>query len=82
MCARYATLNIDLLNAFDHVGTLFDAIEGHKDAFKTSMEGIEERRLRPAGRTSATSSSPTWASAITLITDYDDADLGRTANAR
>ena len=41
MSARYATFNIDPLAAFDHVDTLFDAIQGHKDAFKTSMEGIE-----------------------------------------
>ena len=25
MCARYATYNIEVLNAFDHFGTLFDA---------------------------------------------------------
>lgn len=47
MCARYATYNIDVLNAFDHFGTLFDAVEGHKDAFKTSMEGIEQDAYGP-----------------------------------
>ncbi len=47
MCARYATYNLDVLNAFDHFGTLFDAIEGHKDAFKTSMEGIEQDAYGP-----------------------------------
>jgi len=47
MCARYATYNIDVLNAFDHFGTLFDAMEGHKDAFKTSMEGIEQDAYGP-----------------------------------
>jgi hypothetical protein len=41
-CARYATYNIDLLNAFDHFASLFDALEGHKDAFKTSMDGLEK----------------------------------------
>jgi hypothetical protein len=46
-CARYATYNIDLLTAFDHFGTLFDAMEGHKDAFKTSMEGIEKDAYGP-----------------------------------
>ena len=39
--------NIDVLNAFDHFGTLFDAVEGHKDAFKTSMEGIEQDAYGP-----------------------------------
>ena len=47
MCARYETYNIDILNAFDHFGTLFDAVEGHKDAFKTSMEGIEQDAYGP-----------------------------------
>ena len=47
MCARYATYNVEVLNAFDHFGTLFDAIEGHKDAFKTSMEGIEQDAYGP-----------------------------------
>jgi hypothetical protein len=47
MCARYATYNVDVLNAFDHFGTLFDAVEGHKDAFKTSMEGIEQDAYGP-----------------------------------
>jgi hypothetical protein len=46
-CARYATYNIDILSAFDHFGTLFDAMEGHEDAFKTSMEGIENDRYGP-----------------------------------
>jgi hypothetical protein len=36
-----------LLTAFDHFGSLFDALEGHKDAFKTSMEGIEKDLYGP-----------------------------------
>jgi hypothetical protein len=46
-CARYASYSIDVLNAFDHFGTLFDAVEGHKDAFKTSMQGIQEDAYGP-----------------------------------
>jgi hypothetical protein len=47
MSARYACYNIDVLNAYDHFGTLFDALQGHKDAFKTSMEGIEQDPYGP-----------------------------------
>jgi hypothetical protein len=47
MSARYATYSIDILNLFDHVGTLFDALQGHKDAFKTSMDGIEQDAYGP-----------------------------------
>jgi hypothetical protein len=45
--ARYACYNLDVLNAYDHFGTLFDALQGHKDAFKTSMEGIEQDPYGP-----------------------------------
>lgn len=47
MSARYASYSVDILNAFDHFGTLFDAMQGHEDAFKTSMEGIEQDRYGP-----------------------------------
>jgi hypothetical protein len=47
MSARYASYNLDVLNAYDHFGTLFDALQGHKDAFKTSMEGIEQDPYGP-----------------------------------
>jgi hypothetical protein len=47
MSARYACYNIDVLNAYDHFGTLFDALQGHKDAFKASMEGIEQDPYGP-----------------------------------
>jgi hypothetical protein len=45
--ARYASYNLDVLTAYDHFGTLFDALQGHKDAFKTSMEGIEQDPYGP-----------------------------------
>lgn len=41
MSANYTTVNVDIQNAFDHVDSLFDALMGHKDAFKTTMEGME-----------------------------------------
>ena len=48
MVARYTTLNLDLLNAFDHVGTLFDSmIAGYPDAFDTAMERFKSDPFGP-----------------------------------
>jgi hypothetical protein len=69
MCARYATYNVDVLNAFDHFGTLFDAVEGHKDAFKTSMEGIEQDAYGPQVNVRDELVAH-LGNRITLITDY------------
>lgn len=69
MCARYATYNLDVLNAFDHLGTLFDAVEGHKDAFKTSMEGIEQDAYGPQVNVRDELVAQ-MGNRITLITDY------------
>jgi hypothetical protein len=69
MCARYATYNVDVLNAFDHFGTLFDAIEGHKDAFKTSMEGIEQDAYGPRVNVRDELVAH-MGSRISLVTDY------------
>jgi hypothetical protein len=69
MCARYATYSIDVLNAFDHFGTLFDAVEGHKDAFKTSMEGIEQDAYGP--QVNVRNELVAYLNnRVTLITDY------------
>jgi hypothetical protein len=68
-CARYATYNVDVLNAFDHFGTLFDAIEGHKDAFETSMEGIEQDAFGPQVNI-RDELVANMGNRITLITDY------------
>lgn len=69
MCARYATYNIEVLNAFDHFGTLFDAVEGHKDAFKTSMEGIEQDAYGPQVNV-RNELVAHLGDRVTLITDY------------
>ena len=42
MIAAYTTLDIDLLNGYDHVHTLFDAFSGYDGAFETTMEGFEK----------------------------------------
>ena len=45
--ARYTTINVDLLNAFDHVSTLFDSFAGYEGAFDTAMEGYETDPFGP-----------------------------------
>lgn len=39
--ATYRTFNVDLRAAFDHFGTLFDAIAGYDEAFAGVIEGLE-----------------------------------------
>ncbi|MGL4513485.1 MAG: hypothetical protein ACRCT8_10370 [Lacipirellulaceae bacterium] len=45
--ASYKTLSVDLQNAFDHVGSLFDAFAGYKDAFQTTMDNFEKDPYGP-----------------------------------
>jgi hypothetical protein len=40
MSATYSTINIDPLIVFDNVGTLFDAIQGRSDVWKTSIDSF------------------------------------------
>jgi hypothetical protein len=47
MIAAYTTLNLDLLNGYDHVHTLFDAFSGYEGAFETTMEGFEKDPFGP-----------------------------------
>lgn len=47
MIAAYTTLNLDILNGYDHVHTLFDAFSGYDGAFETSMEGFEKDPFGP-----------------------------------
>jgi hypothetical protein len=35
--AAYITLNINLMDAFDHVGPVFDALQDHEDAWKNTI---------------------------------------------
>lgn len=41
MTATYTTINVDILNAFDHVDTLFDAMSGYDGAFRTTLDSFE-----------------------------------------
>jgi hypothetical protein len=37
--AAYMTFNIRVMDAFDHVGPVFDALQDHEDAWKNTLEG-------------------------------------------
>ncbi len=39
MLASYNTINVNLVDAFDNVGPLVDAIQEHEDAWKNTLEG-------------------------------------------
>lgn len=45
--ASYRSFNIDLDNAYEHFGTLFDAVVGYEDAFANAMRGIEKDPYGP-----------------------------------
>jgi hypothetical protein len=45
--ATYRTFSCDLNNAFQHVGSLFDAIAGYDDAFANVLEGLERDPYGP-----------------------------------
>lgn len=48
MIARYTTLNVDLLNAFDNVDSLFDTIvAGYEGAFETAMNRFKDDPFGP-----------------------------------
>ena len=69
MSARYSTYSIDVLNAFDHVDTLFDSLQGHEDAFRSSMEGIEKDQYGPQVNIRNEFISH-MGNRVTLLTDY------------
>ncbi len=39
MVANYSTMNVSLVDAFDNIGPLFDAVQEHEDAWKNTLEG-------------------------------------------
>ncbi|HEX3599630.1 MAG TPA: hypothetical protein VHU84_05770 [Lacipirellulaceae bacterium] len=39
MVANYTTMNLNLTDAFDNIGPLFDAVQEHEDAWKNTLEG-------------------------------------------
>ena len=48
--ATYFTVYVDILNAFDNFGPLYDEIIGEKDVWKQTARGHENRSRRPADR--------------------------------
>lgn len=45
--ASYKTIRLDLVNLFDHVGSLFSALAGYDNAFETTMEYFENDPYGP-----------------------------------
>lgn len=47
MLASYSTMNLSLVDAFDNVGPVFDAIQEHEDAWRTTLEGWTSDKYGP-----------------------------------
>ena len=47
MSASYITLNLQMFDAFDYVGPLFDAFQDHEDAWKNSLQGWKDDAYGP-----------------------------------
>jgi hypothetical protein len=61
---------MDLKNAYEHVGTLFDAIAGYDDAFKAMIDGLETDPFGPQLKV-GDEFVQHLGSRVTLVTDYD-----------
>ena len=68
--ASYRTFNIDLQNAFDNFGSLFDSIAGYDNAFSDVIEGFENDPYGPRVKVREELISH-LGSRVTLVTDYD-----------
>jgi hypothetical protein len=69
MSATYATLQLDIAAAFDHIGPLFDAIQEQKDAWVTSLEGLRTDVYGPKVDVRSEFIA-NLGNRITIITDY------------
>ncbi|MEQ8208614.1 MAG: DUF3352 domain-containing protein [Lacipirellulaceae bacterium] len=67
--ASYRTFNVDLKKAFDNFDTLFDAIAGYDDAFKSMIKGLEEDPYGPRVKV-RDEFIKHLGQRLTLITDY------------
>lgn len=47
MTATYTTLSLDILNAYDHVATLFDALSGYEGSFQRTIDSFDEDPYGP-----------------------------------
>jgi hypothetical protein len=68
--ASYRTFNMDIQNAFDHFGTLFDAVVGYEDAFKEAINGLETDPYGPHVKIREEVVAH-LGSRVTMVTDYD-----------
>ncbi len=68
--ASYRTFNMELDNAFEYFGTLFDAIAGYEDAFANVLEGLEEDPFGPRVDVKKDFVAH-LGKRITMVTDYD-----------
>jgi hypothetical protein len=68
--ASYRTFSMDLKNAYQHFGSLFDAIAGYEDAFNDVIEGLEKDPYGPQVNV-ASDFVQHLGERISLMTDYD-----------
>ena len=67
--ASYKTVNLNIQNAFDHVGPLFDAFAGYDNAFETTLEGFEKDPHGPKINLRS-EIVEYFGSRVTIMTDY------------
>jgi hypothetical protein len=68
--ASYRTFSMDLKNAYQHFGSLFDAIAGYEDAFNDVIEGLEKDPYGPQVNVESDFVQH-LGERISLMTDYD-----------
>lgn len=69
MSASYTSLNLNLADVFDNVGTLVDALQNHKGAFANTLEGLETDPYGPQVNIRK-EFIDNMGQRITLVTDY------------
>jgi hypothetical protein len=70
MSATYATFQLQLDAAFDHIGPLFDAIQEHKNAWANTLEGWETDPFGPKVNVRKEFIA-NLGNRISVVTDYD-----------
>jgi hypothetical protein len=68
--ASYRTFNMDLKNAYQHFGSMFDAIAGYENAFKDVIEGLETDPYGPQVQVEKDFVAH-LGQRISLLTDYE-----------
>lgn len=68
--ASYRTFNMDLQNAYQHFGSLFDALAGYENAFNDVIEGLEKDPYGPQVQVN-NDFIQHLGSRVSIVTDYD-----------